>query len=337
MTNQPKRSNRFPAQERGSADWLLLVLTLQGAQGALRMRVWRALKAIGAAVLRDGVYLLPNRPPLAAGFRAQAADVMASGGSAQVLTFNAAGAAQEAEFRQLFDRTAEYAELAQEIAETRSQIETNGLDEGIDVVARLRRQLEALLAQDFFPGEPARQAAQALDELDEVAIRAASPDEPHSAHIEVRRLVRRDYRRRTWATRARPWVDRLASAWLIRRFIDPEARFIWLKKPADCPKRALGFDFDGAVFTHVDGKVTFEVLMESFDLGSDPALRDLGAVVHYLDVGGIPVPEAAGVESLLRAARAAFENDDILLQESMRIFELLYRDYGARRTQANTQ
>ena len=119
MTNQPKRSNSFPAQEKGSADWLLLVLTLQGAQGALRMRVWRALKAIGAAVLRDGVYLLPNRPPLVAGFRTQAADVTASGGSAQVLTFNAADAAQEAEFRQLFDRTAEYAELAQQIAETR--------------------------------------------------------------------------------------------------------------------------------------------------------------------------------------------------------------------------
>ncbi len=301
------------------------------------MRVWRALKAVGAGVLRDGVYVLPNRPPLAAAFRTQAADVVASGGSAQVLTFNAAHVAQETELRQLFDRTVDYAELVGDIAETRSQIERNGLEEGTDVVARLRRQLEALLAQDFFPGEPARQARQALDELDEAVIRAASPDEPHAAHIELRRLEREDYQRRTWATRKRPWVDRLASAWLIRRFIDAEARFLWLKKPEDCPKRALGFDFDGATFTHVDGKVTFEVLMESFGLGADPALRDVGAVVHYLDVGGIPAPEAAGVESLLRAARADFEDDDTLLQESMRIFELLYRDFGARRMRASDE
>jgi hypothetical protein len=116
----------------------------------------------------------------------------------------------------------------------------------------------------------------------------------------------------------------LASAWLIRRFIDPRAKFLWLKSPKDCPKRALGFDFDGAAFTHIGGKITFEVLMESFALDSDPGLRRLGSLIHYLDVGGIPVPEAAGVESLLRAARNTFSDDDALLAETARIFELIY-------------
>ena len=90
----------------------------------------------------------------------------------------------------------------------------------------------------------------------------------------------------------------------------------------------MGFDFDGAAFTHVGGKITFEVLMESFSLDSDPGLQRVAALVHYLDVGGIPVPEAAGVESLLRAARNTFANDDILLGEAARIFELIYISYG---------
>lgn len=81
-------------------------------------------------------------------------------------------------------------------------------------------------------------------------------------------------------------MDRLASAWLIGRFIDPSARFLWLASPDDCPDEALGFDFDGATFTHVEEKVTFETLLASFDLDS-PALLRLGKLVHYLDVGDI--------------------------------------------------
>src|SRR4030095_16787380 len=110
------------------------------------------------------------------------------------------------------------------------------------------------------------------------AARATAPDEPHPAARTVARLDRAQYQGRVWATRRRPWVDRLASAWLIRRFIDPQARFLWLKSPKDCPKRALGFDFDGATFTHLGGKVTFEVLLESFGLESDHGLRQVGAL-----------------------------------------------------------
>src|SRR5439155_1361286 len=78
-----------------------------------------------------------------------------------------------------------------------------------------------------------------------------SPDEPHAAKGIIPKRQKAQYRGRTWATRARPWIDRVASAWLIRRFIDPRARFRWLRKPTDCPKTALGFDFDGAEFTHI--------------------------------------------------------------------------------------
>ena len=128
------------------------------------------------------------------------------------------------------------------------------------------------------------------------------------------------YRNRVWATRRRPWVDRLASAWLIRRFIDPQARFLWLKSPADCPKRALGFDFDGATFTHSGAMVTFETLLASFGLQT-PALLRLGVVVHALDAGGVIPPEAAGVERVLAGMRDAISDDDQLVLAAAGVFE----------------
>jgi hypothetical protein len=93
-------------------------------------------------------------------------------------------------------------------------------------------------------------------------------------------------KRAVWGTRQHLWVDRVASAWLITRFIDNEATFVWLAKPSDLPRGAVGFDFDGAEFTHVSELVTFEVLLASFGLDGDEALQRIGTMVHGLDVGG---------------------------------------------------
>jgi hypothetical protein len=183
--------------------------------------------------------------------------------------------------------------------------------------------------QDFFPGAAREQAGEALGDLVGAANALLTPDEPHATARRIQRLDQASYQGRTWATRARPWADRLASAWLIRRFIDPRAKFLWLKSPKDCPKRAVGFDFDGAEFTHVGGKVTFEVLLSSFGLQADPALERIGSLIHYLDVGGVPVPEAAGVEAVLRGAQRLISDDDSLLTEAAKLFELLYVHYSA--------
>lgn len=94
--------------------------------------------------------------------------------------------------------------------------------------------------------------------------RILSPDEPHMVIGTIPKLRISDYQQRVWATRRRPWVDRLACAWLIRRFIDPRAKFLWMSNPAECPAGAIGFDFDGATFSHVDNRVTFEVLLAGF-------------------------------------------------------------------------
>lgn len=141
---------------------------------------------------------------------------------------------------------------------------------------------------------------------------------------------RRDVRRfhgAKWATRRRLWVDRVASAWLIRRFVDSRATFQWLDKPSDCPPDAHGFDFDGAEFTHLDGLVTFEVLVVAFELGDDPGLAGLARLVHYLDVGGALVPEAAGFEAVLAGLRDRCPDDDALLAATSPVLDALYQHF----------
>lgn len=308
--------------------WELLVIGLPGRHGTTRMRVWRALKAAGAAVLRDGVYLLPDRPPAHEVFVEQAREVTRAGGSAHVFRLEDIDPAQAAQFRQLFDRGGDYARLLERARALRQRLTRRGGRAAEAALRQLRRDHEAIRAADYFSGPAAAQALEFVEETAALIAAAVSPGEPARRSGSIPRRPARDYRGRQWATRARPWVDRLASAWLIKRHIDPRARFLWLKRPEDCPKRALGFDFDGATFTHVGARVTFETLMTSFGLEGDAALMKLAAVVHYLDVGGAPAVDAAGVESILRGMRGRITDDDALLAEAVKIFDHLYLNYA---------
>ena len=192
---------------------------------------------------------------------------------------------------------------------------------------KLQREFDAARAIDFFPGEASVEAEAAWTDFASRIEALLSPDEPHDAEGRIPRLDAAEYRGRLWATRRRLWVDRVASAWLIRRFIDRDARFQWLAKPSDCPKRALGFDFDGASFTHVGDRVTFETLLASFELEGDPALVRLGSIVHALDVGGDPAPEAKGFEAVMSGARERLTDDDALLGEMSTVLDSLYAHF----------
>jgi hypothetical protein len=195
-------------------------------------------------------------------------------------------------------------------------------------LAGVTREVGTIVSRDFFPGEPRKQMQGALADA-EAAINARfAPDEPHAAHRKIRQRNTKDYRGRTWATREHLWIDRVASAWLIRRFIDPKAKFLWLKRVKDCPQRALGFDFDGAEFTHVDSKVTFEVLVSSFGLDGDAGLIHLGALVHHLDVGGIPIAEGPGFATIMAGARKLQSDDDALLKAMTPVLDSLYAEYA---------
>ena len=306
------------------AGWQLLIISLPSNRATARMRVWRALKGVGAAVLRDGVYLLPDSVSAHAAFTQQAQEIVRSGGTAQVLRVDAPEAEQDHQFRALFDHTDEYTRILIAARKHMASLTPRRFAATIRSMKQLRRDFESVHATDYFPGPAAAQTGELLTEAEATLL---APGEPRMQAGRIPRLHRKDYRGRTWATRARPWVDRLASAWLIKRFIDPKARIVWLKDPKRCPRSALGFDFDGATFTHVGARVTFENLLASFSLEDDKALLRLGALVHYLDVGGVPVAEASGVESLLKGARGAIADDNKLLNEASRIFNHLYNAY----------
>jgi hypothetical protein len=296
-----------------------IILSLPTANATARQRIWRALKASGAAVLRDGIYLMPEFATCRATLEAVATDVQAAGGTAYVVRIEEP---EGANFVALFDRSEDYAVLLADVAQVREALTSDTALATLKQTRKLRNVFASLAEIDFFPGdgEAYKQADAALQDLELAAARVLSPDEPHPVEGAISRLQLGDYQGRTWATRRRPWVDRLACAWLIRRFIDPQARLLWLASPADCPADALGFDFDGATFSHGGARVTFEVLLASFSLES-PALRRLGTLVHYLDVGGVQPPETAGVESVLAGLREAILEDDQLLAAASSVFD----------------
>lgn len=307
-----------------NTEWLLLTATLPTTPSALRVRVWRALKATGAGALREGVYLLPATAPTAAELWEIEKTVQAAGAEAHLLVVQARDATQEAAFRALFDRSDLYQELLQTIKETRAGIRKAGAAELHKALRALDQQLVALRASDFFPGKQSERAASALQALHLEVGRHLSPGEPKSRADAPDLQSAEDFQGKTWATRRRPWVDRLATAWLITRFVDRSPRFIWIDNPKRCPRNALGYDFDGARFTHVDDRVTFEVVVHTFGLVTDAALKRLGELVHYIDVGGIPVDAAAGVETVIRGLQAQHRDDNALLAAALPVFDSLY-------------
>ena len=308
--------------------WHLLVLTLPTENATARMRFWRALKAMGCAVLRDGVYLLPQSETSGPALQELADGIVEAGGSANLVQAVSRDRAQDELFRGLFDRTEEYAEFGKSLRAARKSLSGLSAPEINRAMRRLRREYESLRAIDFFPGEATTRAEANWTDFAGVVETVLSPDEPHAADSSIPRLDRKDYQGRSWATRRHLWVDRVASAWLIRRFIDPKARFAWLDKPSSCPKKALGFDFDGAAFTHVGDKVTFEVLLASFGLDRDPAFARLGELVHALDVGGAQVAEASGFEALMTGARQRAADDDALLEQMTGPLDSMYAFYA---------
>jgi hypothetical protein len=305
-------------------DWLILTATLPTTPSGLRVRVWRALKATGAGTLREGVYVLPATAPSAPALRELAKTIADAGADAYLLELRARDDAQEQAFRALFDRSEHYAELVQAVKDARKGIVAASEAELHKTLRNLEQQLQQVQASDFFPGKESAGCAEAVSALRREIELHLSPDEPSPTKAVVPALSIQDYQGRTWATRKRPWVDRLATAWLVSRFIDKSPNFIWLADPKKCPKQALGYDFDGAAFTHVGELVTFEVVARSFGLDEKPALARLGQLVHYIDVGGVPPDEAPGIEMIVRGLQAQHADDDQLLEAAFAFFDTLH-------------
>lgn len=309
-------------------NWLSLVTTLPTENATVRQRAWRTLKSSGAAVLRDGVYLMPERQRCLATLEAVAQEVRDGGGTAWVMRMEEPDGAS---FTQLFDRSSDYASLLDDVVQAHAALTVSNVESTAKLARKLRKAFQALGEIDFFPSHAQAQAQAALQRLEQALTRMFSPDEPQdgAGDIPVRSVA--EFVGRVWATRQRPWVDRLACAWLIRRFIDPTARILWLAHVTDCPPDAVGFDFDGAAFSHTAGSVSFEVMVTSFGLSPNPtsALARLGLLVHGLDAGGVQPPEAAGVAAVLAGLSRALPDDDALLASASTVFDGLLSSFAS--------
>ncbi len=314
-----------------SDSWLALIISLPASSATPRMRIWRAVKALGCAALRDGAYLLPAQVEQAAQLQALADDALQEGGQAWLLQVRARDIAEQATFQALFDRTVDYAPWLEELAQVRQTLSGLSATELGRVQRKHARLYEAIHRIDFFPAETSIRAEAQWRDFNNAIEALQSPGEPQTTAGRIARRDRMQYQGRLWATRRHLWVDRVASAWLIQRFIDPHARFQWLEAPADCPADALGFDFDGATFTHVGERVTFEVLLTSFGLEGERGLSRLAEMVHALDVGGATTPEASGFEAVLAGARKRWSDDDSLLTDIGGVLDSLHAHFSSPR------
>ncbi|MEM7502522.1 MAG: chromate resistance protein ChrB domain-containing protein [Pseudomonadota bacterium] len=311
-----------------SQTWILLILKLPGKSASARMRVWRALKGSGAAMLRDGVYVLPDTPSHASAFLEQRDAVTHVGGSAYVLRVSDTAFHDDVGPHALFDRAALYEDWLSSAGEFLDQLPVHDEPGARETETRLRRNLDAIAAVDFFPSDAQQIAVSKLADVSRAVNARYSPEEPSSGSGQIERADPGNYQDRLWATRQDLWVDRVASAWLIQRFIDTGATFEWLAHTQDCPSDAVGFDYDGADFTHVGPLVTYQVLLKAFDLHGDASLTRIGDVVRYLDVGGPAVSDAAGILSLLAGTKRRSDSDHDFLRQATPLFDNLYAAYG---------
>lgn len=310
---------------RTESQWLVYVASLPMDDPASRMRVLRTLEAMGCALLREGVYLLPDNPVNRQGLQRLSEHMSRINGSAHVLHVMSADAEQARSFKSLFDRAGKYEELIKTVEGLRAGFGISEPSAIARVLNKQRREFEAISALDFFDSPLKERAARALHETEAEVRKRMFPDARKSGG----RLTQtgRYYFKRVWASRKPLLADRLASGWLIRRFIDPEATLMWLEKTQVCPSTAVGFGFEGATFSNSRDKVTFEELLARFSLDGNETLARIGALVHYLETGGAPVAEAAGVETLLQGARRRCTSDEELFTESEKTFDLLYEAY----------
>jgi hypothetical protein len=304
------------------ANWLVTVALLPTEDPASRMRVLRTLESLGASVIREGVYLLPDTPAKRQSLEALSQYIGKSAGVAHVLQVAAASPAQQQAFQHMFDRSARYEELIKNVESLSVSFGHSDPSAIASVLHKQRREFETIVSLDFFPNEMRSRAQKAIAETDAAVRKLMFPGQTQTGVGPGERLTQR-----IWATRKPLWADRLACAWLIRRFVDPEGTIAWLDKSQPVPARAIGYGFEGANFANSESRVTYEEMLLQLGLGKNLALARIGAIVHFLEAGGTPVPEAAGVQTLLQGAIRRSQNEDQLLGEAEKTFDLLYEAY----------
>jgi hypothetical protein len=313
-----------------TARWLLLVHQLPARPSNLRVRTWRRLQQLGAIAVKQAVYALPDAPAAREDFEWLKIEIEASGGQATLFTADTVETWSSDELVQEFRRAREhdYTSLARALEQSlatarRKRAPRRSRQAALRLVEGFRRRLAAIEAIDFFASAGRDRAAVVLDELQQALAGETRPDESSAAQ-----RPRAAYLGRTWVTRPRPGIDRIGSAWLIKRFIDPAARFGFVEQPPSTGD-AIPFDMFGVEFTHQGGLCTFETLVHRFAM-TDAAVSRLAGIVHDLDLkdGRFKPPEAAVVGAMVDGLQALYPDDHELLAQGGTMFEALYRSFA---------
>lgn len=311
--------------EAATARWLAFVTTLPTDTPAARMSVLRTLDSLGCAVLRDGVFLLPDTPAARQGLSSLSEHIARINGSAHLLAVTSLDDAQTRQFLALFDRTRKYDELIKAAESLKSVVGVSDSVSIMHLLGKHKRDFKIISTLDFFPSAAKERAARALAETEQAVHALMFPEAP--AKNTPLDTTGKLFFERTWATRKPLWPDQLASAWLIRRFIDPRANLLWLDKNQECPEGVIGYGYAGAAFYNSRDRTTFEEILARFKLDANKALARIGTLLHALNEGETTVAEAAGVQTLLQGATRRTENADQLLAETEMTFDLLYQAY----------
>jgi hypothetical protein len=310
--------------------WLLLAHQLPTRPSNARVKTWRRLQQVGAVPSRNSVYVLPNSDQCREDFEWLRGEIVALGGDALVFAADALSPGGSEDLVASFQRArdADYRALKRDadkmLASARAKAAATA--GGRDAWGRRARALRERLAEieriDFFHA-PARHET----ETSLAALERISRGERARAPQTVAPLAVADFSRRRWVTRPRPGVDRMASAWLIRRYIDPKATFAFVERPADAD---VPFDMYVGDFSHQGSLCTFEILARRFDL-TDPAVVRIGQIVHDLDTKEskyAPV-EAPAVGRMIEGLQRLHADDHTLLQHGMAMFDALASSFSA--------
>lgn len=310
--------------EDQAREWLLLIHQLPPKPDYLRVKVWRRLQKLGAVAVKNSVYVLPDEPGSLENFQWLAREIESAGGEATLCKAALVGGLSDRNVIKLFNdaRSSDYRELAAGIkqhAETGAFVQMSAGIVGTEQsLARFRRRFSEIRAIDFFGAGEATVAEQAILDLENnLQHPNSSGEETVQSHLELKSKI--------WVTRSGIYVDRMASAWLIRRFIDPQARFKFVTEN-DYPSRTgeVRFDMFEAEFTHVGDACTFEVLLHLVE-NPNPALRLISQIIHDIDLrdGKFGRDEAAGLEAVINGIAQSSQDDDQRLEQAIPLFDQL--------------
>jgi hypothetical protein len=316
-----------------SRRWLLLVHQLPASPAYHRVKLRRRLQAVGAVSVKKTVQALPATEDALEDFQWLAKELEAAGGDAFVCEARLVDGVTDAQLRALFDqaRDADYGAVAAEAARSARHFtgkrspQPDAVASARNAIPRLRKRLADIGTIDFFGANGREPAEIAVRELEEHLMRVEKRRPEPKAAPAVR--APKDFKGKVWVTRQHVHVDRIACAWLVRKFIDPKARFKFVAAAGYAPqKNEVRFDMADAEFTHRGERCSFEVLLGEAGL-RDPALQAIGEIIHDLDLkdGKFGRPEVEGVRQLIAGITLGTDDDRIRLERGADLFENLYR------------